>query len=64
MRINLMMALCVMRLDVRKLCRVAERGHVPVQSAQPGVDGRVAGADVAEIAFLMGTRGILAWYYM
>lgn len=34
-----------------ELSGAAKSGHVPIQMAEPGVDGRVAGADVADVAF-------------
>ena len=39
-----------MVLDVQKVGRVAEGGQRPVQVAHPVVHGRVAGADVADVA--------------
>lgn len=44
------MALGVVLPDVLELRRLAKRGHVPVQRAQPAVDGRVPRADVAHVA--------------
>ena len=45
------MALGIMILNMLELGRFAKRRHIPVQVAQPVVDGRVAGADVADVAF-------------
>jgi len=40
----------VVVLDVEEVGGVAERRQVPVQVAHPVVDGRVARADVADVA--------------
>ena len=44
------MALGVVPLDVLELRRLDEGRVVPVEVAQPGVDGGVAGADIADVA--------------
>lgn len=44
------MALGVVVLDVQEVGGVGEGRGAPVQVAQPGVDGRVAAADVADVA--------------
>jgi hypothetical protein len=38
-------------LDMFELRRVLERGNVPVQVSEPAMDGRIATADVADVAF-------------
>ena len=48
--IDLLVALCVVVADMLKLGRLAKGRHIPVEVAQPGVDGRVAAADVADVA--------------
>lgn len=48
-RINLLVATGIMSLDMLELRRLAERGHVPVQLAHPGVQTRIARADITDI---------------
>ena len=40
-----------MFLDMFELRRVLERGNVPVQVSEPAMNGRIAAADVANVAF-------------
>ena len=40
-----------MLLDMLELRRLLERRHVPVQISEPAVDGGIAAADVADVAF-------------
>ena len=47
------MRLCVVLLDMLKLCGVLESRTVPVQVAQPFVQRWVARSDVSDIAFEM-----------
>lgn len=47
------MTLRIVLLDMLKLCRAAKRLFVPVQPSQPGMQGRVAGADIPDVAFEM-----------
>lgn len=49
MRIDLMMTLRIMILDMRELSRILKSRHVPVQIPDPLVDGGVAAADVADV---------------
>lgn len=49
-RVDLGVRLGVVVLDVEEVGGVAERRQVPVQVAHPVVDGRVARADVADVA--------------
>jgi hypothetical protein len=51
MWIDLSMTLRVMVLDVLKLGRVFEGWVIPVQMSEPLVEMRVAGANVAYVAF-------------
>lgn len=44
------MALGIVPLDVLELGRLAEGQVVPVEVPQPGVDGGITGADVADVA--------------
>ena len=41
----------VMFLDMLELRRLLKGGHVPVQISEPAVDGRIAAAYVADVAF-------------
>ena len=50
MRINLLMALGVMLLDMLKLGGIMERWHVPIQLPQPFVQIGIARPDVPDIA--------------
>ena len=43
------MALRIVLPNVLELRRLPERRHVPVQAAQPRVDGGIARADVAQV---------------
>ena len=51
MRIDLLMTPGVVFLDMFKIRGLAEGGVVPVQIPDPGVQVRVSGADVADVAF-------------
>lgn len=51
MRINLLVALGIVILDMRKVRRILERGMIPVEIPQPAVEMWVAAAYVADIAF-------------
>lgn len=47
------MAAGVVPLDMEEVCRRPEGGDLPVEVAHPLVQGWVAGADVADVAFEM-----------
>lgn len=47
--VDLRMRLCIMFLDMLKLCRFAKRGNIPIQMPQPLVDSRVTRSNIAEI---------------
>ena len=49
--VNLLMALCIMLLDMLELRCAAERLDVPVQLAQPLVQRGESGADVSDVTF-------------
>ena len=40
-----------MLLDMFEMRRVLESGNVPVQVSEPAMNGRIAAADVADVAF-------------
>lgn len=48
--VNLLMALSVMELNVLELSSVVESRNIPVELADPAVNGREAGADITQIA--------------
>jgi hypothetical protein len=54
--------------DVQEVCRLAKGRHGPVQVAHPVVDGRVAGADVADVALKVldvdGLDGKVSCFYL
>ena len=50
MRVDLLMTLGVMLLDMLKLCRIMESRHVPIQLPQPFVQIGIARPDVPDIA--------------
>jgi hypothetical protein len=50
MGVDLGMALCVVPLDVLELGAVVEGRHVPVEIAHPGMQVRITGADIADVA--------------
>ena len=52
-RVNLLMTLCVVFLDMLKLRRLSESGYIPVQMPQPLMQRRVPRADIADIALKM-----------
>jgi hypothetical protein len=51
MRINLAMTPRIMFLDMFKIRRLFKRRIIPVEMAEPLVDRRVAGANVADVTF-------------
>ena len=53
MRVDLLMTLSVMFLDVLKLCRLSKCRYVPVQSPQPIVERRIAASNVPDVALEM-----------
>ena len=53
MRVNLLMALRVVFLDMFELCCLSKSRDVPIQMPQPFVQSGIAGADVADVAFEM-----------
>lgn len=59
--VDLRVALGVVVLDVQEVGRGGEGRRAPVQVPQPGVDGRVAAADVADVALeVLNVDGIEA----
>ncbi len=53
MRINLLMTLSIVFLDMFELRRLPKSGHIPVQMPQPLVQRRKPGSDVTDVAFEM-----------
>ena len=49
-RINLLMTLGIMILNMHKIRRILKRRYIPIQMPQPFMEVRVAGADVADVA--------------
>ena len=52
-RVNVLVALGIMLLDMFKLRSLPKRWHIPVQVSQPSMQRWISGAYIADIAFEM-----------
>ena len=49
----MLVALCVVILDMLELSSLFERRHVPVQLSQPLMQSRITGSDITDVALEM-----------